>query len=223
MKKTGRVINLESFKSGKNRIEKYVNMNRVKYFRNQEVEFNQSLFESINNRRFGIGVYGDKMDEPHLVLLNNEDEYLTIIDKFGLDKRMNSKTILKNLRYLASVFGNYFSFNKRLFPQGINFDIGLIKDGLIYMATHERNILSNKGMCRYQQIMTGSCECLVPLSAPGGATMVYFARNMGIIKTKRIKTIHQGEEITYRVLGRPAVVATEAKRLSGKLTISSVI
>lgn len=199
MKKPGRIINLESFRSGKSRIGEYVNIKRVKYFRNQEVEFNQSLFESINNRRFGIGLYGDKTDEPHLILLNHIDEYLSIINKFGLDRRINSKAILKNLRYLASVFGNYFTFNKRLFPLGINFDIGLIKDGVIYMATHGRNLSSSKGMCRYQQIMTGYCKCLISVSDTGGAVMAYFANNLNDAKAKKIKTVHRGGEIMYVV------------------------
>lgn len=153
-------VDVRSLRSTKRRLGKYLNMDKVRYFSNQEVEFSQSLFESINNRRFGIGVYGDKMNEPHLVLLNNDDEYLSIIDKFGLDKRMNPKTILKNLRYLASVFGNYFTFNKRLFPHGINFNIVLLKQDSFYIATHRNNIVTNKRACKYQQIEKGYCACV---------------------------------------------------------------
>ena len=194
MKRSGRIINLKSFKQSRGQIAEYLNMNRVKYFRNQEVEFNQSLFESINGRRFGISVFGG---EPHLVLLNSEAEYQELISKFGLDKRMNSKTIIKNLKYLASVFGNYFTFNKRLFPHGVNFDIGLIKDGEIYVATHEINLTTSHALCRYQQIMTGFCECLTHSSTAGGAVMVYFAKNMENIRTKKVKTIQPGGEILF--------------------------
>src|SRR3989344_134071 len=206
MKRSGRIINLKSFKQSRGQIAEYLNMNRVKYFRNQEVEFNQSLFESINGRRFGISVFGG---EPHLVLLNSEAEYQELISKFGLDKRMNSKTIIKNLKYLASVFGNYFTFNKRLFPHGVNFNIGLIKDGIIYMATHELSLSFNKGICRYQQIMTGYCRCLASLSREGAVLASYFANRRGFIKERTIRTIHQGGEILYSVGNKGLAVVNQ--------------
>lgn len=218
MRKANITLNLEAFRSSKSRIAKYLNMDRVKYYKNQEIEFNHSLFESIDHRRFGVGI---SEGDPHLVLLNTLDQYLVLVEKFGLDKRNNNKAILNNLKFLVSVFGNYFTFNKRLFPYGISFNTGLIKDGVVYMATHGRNSSSSKGMCRYQQIMTGYCKCLFPISNTGGAVMAYFVSNTGDTKTKKIKTVHQGGEIMYRVLG--GTVITRTKRLSGKLTISATI
>ena len=147
------------------------------------------------SNRFGIGFTGEDNGEPHLALILNQTEFYDLIAKLRIN---NNDDLMALLRKTVSYLGNYFTFNYELFPHGINFNLGIIKNDKIFMSTHERNLVASKELCQYQYHRDGLCKCNTKACGTGGAVVANLTWLNYRFLGRQISTIHPGGEIVYQ-------------------------
>lgn len=158
-----------------------------------------SKLKTNNNIIFTLGSNGLSQEgEPHLVVLYTWNEFAKLSRRLNIS--LNTRDITHILRNIASAFGKEITFETSLFPHGMNFNIGVIRDNHIYMTTHERSLSVSKESCQLEIQKNTFCKCNTLACGTGGAAVANVARLQGLIPAiECIKTIHPGGEIKYKI------------------------
>jgi len=204
-------VDMNKFQCRKSVLQKFVNL---KLFPNIETFSKISLPnlpDFLKEYKFGIGFNGVDIGEPQLVLLVNKNKYEKILNEVIPKKTEN---FMQNIRMITSSMGPIMTFDKNLFPQGINFNFGVIADDMIYMSTHERNILSSSDICRGQQKNNYICRCNTLSCGTGGAAAANIAFLQGLIEREDIITVHPGGEIKYILNKNTTIMLGSAKKIN---------
>lgn len=151
----------------------------------------------INKFHFSIGLNGEQgKGEPHLVLMT-DIEGLCLLSEDILKEDINAENIFSVIRRLTCVLGNFFTFNTEMFPEGINFNIGVYSGNYIYVSTHERNLNENREACRKQQERYIYCKCNTLSCGTGGAAVFNIYRSVKQLRDGIIITNHSGGILKY--------------------------
>jgi len=206
-------VNLGKIRITAVELSPYINIDFFSQSNLSNITLQRAPVESLKGREFGIGFNGDTSGEPHIVLLNDENQYMSLIESFNLSMNLNRDTIINNLRLIVSCFGKRITFNEDYFPHGINFNLALVLDKEIYMSTHERNMSLGQSDCSAQIDRDGFCKCNTLACGTGGSIASAVAIIQGYIKENKIKTYHPGGEIYYKVIDEESIMTGPASRI----------
>lgn len=205
-------VNLGKINITSDALAPYVNINSFSERELSRVRLPITATHYLSDRDFGIGFNGEVAGEPHVVLLNNKDQYLALVRAFNLPIKLDKETLINNLRIMASCFGKRFTFNFKHFPLGINFNIALVLDGIIYMSTHERNMSKGQSECSEQIAENDFCACNTLACGTGGSIVCAIAKEQGLVGGLSFVTIHPGGEIRYEIKNNESIMTGPAKR-----------
>lgn len=192
-------VTLGAFKNTKQSLAKYLNLPFFKKIKDLSAVdladiLNLSFFKGYN---FGVGLNSDtNSGEPHLILLLNDNEYKKMYSDFF--KTVSPPDFQHDkLRQIVSFFGSRITFNKDIFPEGINFSIAIINNNKIFISTHERN-LNLFHICRHANKKKGGiCSCNTLACGTAGAVAASLAKKTLKITSEEIITCHPGGTISY--------------------------
>lgn len=212
-------VALGSFRSDVKYLKSFISEHYFKNFLSLNKVYlpEQLLPKDLQGRGWGIGLNGNKTGEPHLVLLVDEELLKSLLSYFEQPTFSLTSTLLI-LSDLVCKLGNRLTFNKGLFPLGINVSIGLVKNGIIYLSTHERNLALSSEECRQMQKMFGNCQCNTKACGTAGAVASNFAYFNSLAVSKNITTVHLGGEIIYSLETEDTYMVGEAKAIGKPLS-----
>lgn len=206
-------VNLGPFQVGAKNLAKYVNPRAFKGASNfTSVLFTKPVPDFLKIRRFGIGFNGDLDGQPHLSLVNNVFEYQQLLKNLGIETE--NADLMASLQRAVCILGNVFTFDKDIFPFGINFNLAVVDQGIVYMATHEKNLSSSRESCLSQFQTSGRCKCNTLACGTGGAVTANIAYLQGLINHHEVLTIHKGGEIVYHLHPRGTLMIGSARKVS---------
>jgi diaminopimelate epimerase len=161
----------------------------------------------------GLGFNGRISGEPHLAVLYTLLEFHDLCRSLGFSTSNDSRHIMHVLRGIVSALGKELTFAANLFPQGINFNIGVVLGSTIYMSTHERNLSPSKDRCRELQSKTRVCQCNTMACGTGGAVLANIAKAQRFVSSNSITTIHPGGVLQYLLGDTGTVMIGPAKKV----------
>lgn len=206
-------VNLGPFQARAKNLAKYVNPRAFKGASNfASVLFTKPIPDFLEMRRFGIGFNGGLDGQPHLSLVNTVFEYQLLLKNLGIETQ--NADLMASLQRSVCILGNVFTFNKEIFPFGINFNLGVVDQGIIYMATHEKNLALSKENCLSQFQTNGRCKCNTLACGTGGAVTANIAYLQGLISHREILTVHKGGEIVYGLHPKGTLMIGSARKVS---------
>jgi len=167
-------------------------------------------------RKFGFGYNGDKFKgEPHLVLLNTLEEYEKLSADLSVDLNLFSKeSILDSLSQVVCILGKEITFSRKFFPLGVNVNVGVITDNILYMATHERNLSESRDRCKVQQEKNNNiCRCQTKACGTGGAVACNIAIRQGYMECSSMTTIHPGGILRFKVENKQTIMIGPARKV----------
>ena len=173
-----------------------------------------SKLKVANHLIFTLGSNGHRQggSEPHLVVLYTWSEFKKLCRQLNITS--DAKDTINILRNIVSTFGKEVTFATGIFPYGMNFNIGVVKDNRIYMATHERSLSISKESCQLEIQLKTFCKCNTLACGTGGAVVANASRLRGLISNyKQIKTIHPGGEIKYRITRNTTYMTGPARKV----------
>lgn len=206
-------VNLGPFQTRLKSLTKYVTPTSFKGASSYSaVLFTKPIPEPLKSRRFGLGFNGHLDGTPHLVLINTFFEYQQLLASLGIE--IKNTDLMTSLQRAVCILGNVFTFNKDIFPFGINFNLAVVDQGIIYMATHEKNLTPSSQSCLNQFQTTGRCKCNTLACGTGGAVTANIAKLQGLISHLEVLTVHRGGEIVYRLDSKGTLMIGSARKVS---------
>ncbi len=206
-------VNLGPFQTRVKNLVKYVNPAAFKGATSfASVLFTKPIPDFLKMRRFGIGFNGSLDGQPHLSLVNTVFEYQLLLKNLGIETE--NADLMASLQRAVCLLGNIFTFNKEVFPFGINFNLAVVDQGIIYMATHEKNLAPSRQSCLSQFQTSGRCKCNTLACGTGGAVTANVAYLQGLISHQEVLTVHQGGEIVYRLHPKGTLMIGSARKVS---------
>lgn len=211
-------VNLGRFYSDKDSSSSFVN---TVYFKNQSLDafflpLELDIPDPFYKRKFGFGYNGDKhKGEPHLVLLNTLEEYAKLSVNLGIGLDLSSKeSILDSLSRVVCILGKEITFSRKFFPLGVNVNVGVFVENILYMATHERNLSEDKNMCQVQQEKNSNiCRCRTKACGTGGSVACNIAIRQGYIDCSSMTTIHPGGMLRFKVENKQTIMIGPARKV----------
>lgn len=205
-------VDVGKFKSNKQGMNRYMDYVLIKENKNIFKKYvSPSLSFLMDKAYIGYGLNSSTtVGEPHVVLLY-EEKYLPFLLHACTERRYGKRNILFVLRHIASLLGAHITFNKQLFPRGINLNIAIKKGEKFYIATHERNILPTKSACYKDQHKNVICRCVTNACGTGGAALANIAYKYRLSKSTII-TRHTGGEIIYKILDNTTIMIGSAEK-----------
>lgn len=192
-------VELGEFRSKRIQLKEYVNVNLFGSIK----DFNRFkmppglLLPALYSLNFGLGMNSDTyMGEPHIILLLDRSEYISLYEQFFTSK-ITKHFQHGKLRIMTSYFGSKITFNKKFFPKGINFSIALIIENKIYISTHERNLNLYQNCIKKSRDKKHYCSCNTQACGTAGAVAANLAKLNLCIASDLITTVHAGGEIMY--------------------------
>ncbi len=169
----------------------------------------------------GIGFNGGTEGEPHLVFLYKKEAFLDLAKKYHFSNIDSEASLHRAVRQIVCEIGSNLTFNLSLFPKGINVNLGVVVNKVIYMATHERNLLPSRTLCLAQQRDRIFCQCNTMACGTGGAVLANIAKLQGFTEDNVIQTAHPGGTIKYYIQDTTIMIGPAAK-LSGYRCLNKV-
>ena len=163
------------------------------------------------NTRSTYGFNGISSGEPHAVMILDEENLRKLCDQYNLG---DTSDCMQTLRQIASLLGAQHTFDYKKYPAGINFNLALIRDNQIIMATHERNLALNRSECITQFKQNGICSCVTQACGTGGSAVANYVVINGHLEQNSINTIHFGGQIQYHIDDNQTYMLGDARRLS---------
>lgn len=200
-------VDMDMFQTSRKALQRYI---AVSHFPNVDNFSSVVLpgYEFLGH--VGIGFNGMEKGEPHVACIIKKDMFEGLLDGFLI----REKDSMSSLRKLTSCIGAQITFATDLFPQGINFNIGIIENEKIFVATHERNIATSFNSCQAQQKRFGICRCCTLACGTGGAAVANIAVKHGFVKKFFIETKHSGGKIVYDLRDHTTIMRGEARKKS---------
>ncbi len=191
-------VDMGRFQNSSMTLKRYIDPNHFKII-GSEIFNDTHLHEEyygLPAASYGYGFNGEEDGEPHLVSVLSEEEF----NAARMRHEINGDNMMDSIRRLVCKIGNKLTFDFEKFPLGINYSIGIISEGKVYMSTHERNLVPSCEICSHQIGESGICHCNTQACGTAGAVLINVAFRKGLVGADRIKTIHPGGGIVYEVL-----------------------
>lgn len=211
-------VNLGKINTSLKSLAPYVNLGTGSFDELSRITFPKTATEYLSDREFGIGFNGDGAGEPHIALINNKKQYLGLVRAFNLSEKLDKSTILRNLRTMVTCFGKRITFNSKHFPLGINFNIALILNDIIYVSTHERNMSQGQIDCSNQIARNRFCTCNTMACGTGGSIVCAIAKRQKLVRGNKFITIHPGGEIRYEIKNNESIMTGPARKIDSAVS-----
>lgn len=211
-------VNLGKINTSSKELAPYISLEYFPKGDLSQIRLSRVVSDYLANREVGIGFNGDGAGEPHVVLVNNPGQYKKLVSVFNLPLDLNRETIINNLREMAVCFGKRITFNSEVFPLGINFNIALVLNNIIYVSTHERNMSSGQSSCSEQIVNIGFCTCNTMACGTGGSIICAIAKRQRLVRGNKFITIHPGGEIRYEIRNNESIMTGPAIKIDSAVS-----